>query len=178
MLQNPRTGALKYFRWTINTCAINLKAVTVERRTHSRAHLHLPAFLVREGQEICLLTQTENVSKDGFFALVESAFTPGERLRFVLLLSNSSGGSQVSARVAVYGEVRVTRVVTVAGGDRYGIGCQLTKYRVLADAGTITTEALVSSLLGRVASDEFQQNTYDGCQGLARMVRRVLQTNM
>jgi hypothetical protein len=126
-------------------------------------------------------TQTENVSKDGFFALVDSAFTSGERLRFVLLLSNSSGGSQVSARVAVYGEVRVIRVVTVAGGDRYGIGCQLTKYRVLADAGAITTKALVTSLLGRVSSDEFHQNTYDGCQGLDRMVRRVLwvlQTNM
>jgi hypothetical protein len=146
----------------------------VERRTHSRSYLHLPAFLVREGREICLSTETENLSKDGFFALVESAFTPGERLRFVILLSDSSGETQVSARVAVYGEVRVIRVVTVPGGDRYGIGCQLTRYRVLADAGSRTTEALVASLLGRVASDEFQQNTYERRQGFARTVHRVL----
>jgi hypothetical protein len=145
----------------------------VERRTHSRLHLHLPAFLVREGQEICLPTETENLSNDGFFALVESEFAPGERLRFVILLSDSSGGTQDSARVAMYGEVRVIRVVTV-GGDRYGIGCQLTKYRVLADAGGRTTEALVTSLLDRVASDEFRQSTYERRQCFARTVHRVL----
>jgi hypothetical protein len=49
----------------------------------------------------------------------------------------------------------VVSVVTVADGNRHGIGRQLTDYQILADAITRTTEALVTSLLNKkLAIDE------------------------
>jgi hypothetical protein len=99
------------------------------------------------GRPVC--GRNRKMSKDGFLAFVETAFTSGKRLRFVILPSHLSGGTQLSPSVAVYGETQVVSVVTVADGNRHGIGRQLTGYQILADTSTRTTEALVTSLLNR-----------------------------
>jgi hypothetical protein len=95
------------------------------------------------------------MSKDGFLPFVETAFTSGKRLRSVISPSHLSGGTQLSASVAVYGEALVVGVVTAAHGNHHGIGHQLTDYQILADASTRMTEALVTSLLNKqLAIDE------------------------
>jgi hypothetical protein len=88
------------------------------------------------GRPVC--GRNRKHEQDGFLPFVGTAFTSGKRLRFVILPSHLSGGTQLSASVAVYGEALVVSVVTVADGNRHGIGRQRGDYQILADASTRT----------------------------------------
>jgi hypothetical protein len=105
----------------------------------------MPLFLVRSGSPVAIRTETENVTMDGFFCYVQELFSPGERLRFLLLLPAAEKGPQPLKVMYLKGTAEVVHMT--ADGTRCGMGCRLDGYRVLADSALSTTEEILAALI-------------------------------
>ena len=120
--------------------------MATERRNQPRTNLRVPLYLLPEGAEVPIQTETEDLSLEGFYCYTERPFSPGESLKFLMLLPPATKSSLAIGGICLQGCVQVIRL-TVTGDMRYGLGCRLVSYRVLSNSEFLTPENITATLL-------------------------------
>jgi hypothetical protein len=124
-----------------------------ERRSCPRAELRVPLYLLSPGASVPIRTETENVGVDGFFCYSKFFFSPGERVKFLMLLPSAPVESDPSFGIRVGGEAEITRVSVGPVHLNYGVACRLRSYHVLPASDLLPAdEILISMLDSRTAS--------------------------
>lgn len=121
--------------------------MTVERRGNTRTNLCVPVLILPPDASVPIQTQTENVSVDGFLCYTQYFFSPGDRVKVLLLLPPAAAETHSKAGVCIYGEAEITRVTVEPTCTRYGIGCRLSTYRVLPDCDVLAADEMIATLL-------------------------------
>ena len=103
--------------------------MTGDRRKYPRVKLRLPVRLIPSEGLLPTETETEDISRDGFFCFTDQPFEPGLRMRCVLLLPEARSGG--SGQVRLEGTVEVVRITLNEAGRGFGIGCCLHDYRLV-----------------------------------------------
>jgi hypothetical protein len=102
-----------------------------ERRRRARVQVHWPICFVRPGTAESVETVTHDLSSDGFYCLVNTAFVPGETRECTLgvPMHHPDCGDRVRP---VLCRIRVIRVEALGENGFYGVGCQIEDFRFLA----------------------------------------------
>src|SRR3954453_15345988 len=85
-------------------------SMLIERRSCPRTELRVPLYLLPSGASLPVRTETENVGVDGFFCYSKHFFSPGERIKFLLLLPSAPVDSGSGSGIRVAGHAEITRV--------------------------------------------------------------------
>jgi hypothetical protein len=120
--------------------------MTTERRSYGRSNLRVPVFLLPMGSSISIRAETENVSLDGFFCHIGCLFSPGDRLKFLLVLPSAARESQSATGMCVHGEIEIVRVVVGPSNCTYGVGCHLCSYRILPESDLLNLDELLATV--------------------------------
>lgn len=120
--------------------------MTTERRSYGRTNLRVPVFLLPMGSSVSIRTETENVGVEGFFCYVRCLFSPGDRLKFLMVLPSAARESQSATGMCVHGEIEVVRVVVGPSHSTYGIGCRLCSYRILPESDLLNLDELLATV--------------------------------
>jgi hypothetical protein len=118
-----------------------------DRRGHTRVSLRLPLILISSATSSTIRSETEDVSMHGFFFRSTQMLSPGERLKFMLLLPGVAGALQPVRAMYLKGEVEVVRVTAFAGDSAFGIGCRMSHYRVFMNSDLLTGDELLAALI-------------------------------
>lgn len=105
--------------------------VVRERRRRARVQVHWPICFLRPGTTENLETVTHDLSSDGFYCLVNTAFVPGEIRECTLGVPMHQSNSGDRAR-PVLCRVRVIRVEALGEDGFYGVGCRIEDFRFLS----------------------------------------------
>jgi hypothetical protein len=124
----------------------------IERRSCPRAELRVPLYLLPSGSSVPIRTETENVGVDGFFCYSRFFFSPGERVKFLLLLPSAPVESESSFGIRVSGEAEITRVSVGPVHLNYGVACKLHSYHVLPASDLLPIEEILVTMLGSEAN--------------------------
>ena len=124
----------------------------IERRSCPRAELRVPLYLLPSGSTVPIRTETENVGVDGFFCYSRFFFSPGEYIKFVLLLPSAPVDPDSSFGIRVGGEAEVTRVSVGPIHLNYGVACRLRSYHVLPASDLLAIDEILSTMLGSGAA--------------------------
>ena len=111
-----------------------------ERRGQPRSDLRVPLLLLAHGWSVPTRTETQNVSKEGFFCHTRQAFAPGEMLRFLLLLPSTATVSESAKGTGLQGTAEVIRVLAHAADGDFSIACRLSGYRVITNIDLASEE--------------------------------------
>jgi hypothetical protein len=120
--------------------------MTTERRSYARTNLRVPVCLLPMGSSVSIRTETENVGVDGFFCYTRCLFSPGDRLKFLLVLPTAARESQSATRMCVHGEIEIARVALGRSHCMYGIGCRLCSYRILPESDLLNLDELLATV--------------------------------
>lgn len=96
----------------------------------------------------------------GLFCYSADLFAPGERLRFLLLLTPNVRDPAMSKPVYLDGVMEVQHVTAGASPLGFGLGCLLKNYRVLPDADLHTLDDIYAVLLKPCRFDECVQSEF------------------
>jgi hypothetical protein len=108
--------------------------MSIERRTHARSNLHIPAFLFPIGCAAPIRTETENISSDAFFCYCDYPFSPGDQIRFLLLLPDAHNPlSKANASIYLCGAAEVIRISVATDPSSCGVALRIHSYRVFPD---------------------------------------------
>lgn len=102
-------------------------AVPVERRKDARLELRVPVVLFGAACENPVLSETVNISKNGFYCATKEPFAPGDRLR--CLLSISAPCDSTESELCLDAEIEVMRVLVDTSG--FGLGCRIGEYHIV-----------------------------------------------
>ena len=119
----------------------------IDLRSHTRVNLRLPVFLISRASSSTIPSETENVSRDGFFFRSAQMFSPGDCLEFLLVLPGVAGALQPARAMYLKGSVEIVRITAFAGGSEFGIGCRMTGYRVVMNSDLLTSDEILATLL-------------------------------
>ena len=102
----------------------------VERRSSPRAALHWTLYLTWNGATHPFRTETRDISKDGFYCLVDQPIRPGEQIECDIVVPTHS--SQYPDDV-VYLRCRAqaVRVEKIGAGSEFGLACRIEEYRII-----------------------------------------------
>lgn len=120
----------------------------IERRSCPRAELRVPLYLLPSGSSVPIRTETENVGVDGFFCYSRHFFSPGERVKFLLLLPSAPGDAASTLGIQVGGEAEITRVSVGPLHLNYGVACRLRSYHVLPSSTLLPVDEILSTMTG------------------------------
>jgi len=123
----------------------------IERRSCPRTELRVPLYLRPSGASTPIRTETENVGVDGFFCYSKHFFSPGEQIKFLLLLPSAPLDSASSSGIRVGGEAEVTRVSVGPVPLNYGIAFRLWSYHVLPASDLLSADEVLSNIPGPTA---------------------------
>lgn len=98
-----------------------------DRRRRYRACVRWPVQFHMPAASSLLVTETQNLSSDGFYCRLDAAFAPGEILDCTLQVP-AHRPQAPEATLAVECKVRVVRVDEPDGRGLYGIGCRIEDY--------------------------------------------------
>jgi hypothetical protein len=118
--------------------------VVRERRRRSRVRVHWPICFIRPGTTEIVETVTHDLSSDGFYCLVNTAFLPGEIMECTLGVPMHHPHSGDRAR-PVRCRVRVIRVEALGEDGFYGVGCQIEDYRFISSGNSDNSLASVKT---------------------------------
>ncbi|MFL6446637.1 MAG: hypothetical protein ACJ746_02970 [Bryobacteraceae bacterium] len=119
----------------------------IERRGFPRAELRVPLYLLPVGSSLPIRTETENVGVDGFFCYSRFFFSPGERLKFLMLLPSAPVEGESGCGIRVGGEAEVTRVSVGPVHQNYGVACRLRSYHILPASNLLPSEEILVGML-------------------------------
>lgn len=111
-----------------------------ERRGQPRSNLRVPLLLLAQGWSVPTRTETQNLSKEGFFCHTPQVFAPGERLKFLLVLPTAATVSEFARGTGLQGTAEVIRVLARAADGDFSIACRLSGYRVVTDIDLASEE--------------------------------------
>ena len=102
----------------------------MERRSRERADVHWQVRLIRDAHQEPVVTDTENLSPDGFYCLSSELFVPGEYLEcHILVPTHARRTSEVFLNLQCLAQV--VRVEPPLSGQKCGLACRIEAYRVL-----------------------------------------------
>src|SRR3954453_12707224 len=114
----------------------------IERRSCSRTELRVPLYLLPFGASVPVRTETENVGVDGFFCYSKHFFSPGERVKFLLVLPSAPLDSAPATGIQIGGEAEITRVSVGPMPVNYGVACRLQSYHILPASDLLSIDAI------------------------------------
>jgi hypothetical protein len=108
----------------------------IERRRSPRAALHWTLYLMGNGARHPLRTETRDISRDGFYCLLDQPLSPGERIRcdIVVPTHNAQDPDDV---VYLRCSAQALRVEKLGAGTKYGIACRIEDYYVVHGARNV-----------------------------------------
>jgi hypothetical protein len=103
---------------------------SLERRGSPRAALHWTVYLTWSGTGHPLRTETSDISKDGFYCLLDQPIRPGERIQcdIVLPTHHSEDPDDV---VCLRCRAQAVRVEKIGTGAEFGLACRIEDYRII-----------------------------------------------
>ena len=104
-----------------------------QRRRSPRATLHWTLYLMWNGAGHPLRTVTRDISKDGFYCLLDQPIRPGERIQcdIVVPTQNSQDPDDV---VYLRCNAQAVRVEKIGAGAEFGLACRIEDYRIIHGA--------------------------------------------
>jgi hypothetical protein len=105
--------------------------VVRERRRRTRVRVHWPICFIRLGKTGIVETVTHDLSSDGFYCLVNTAFVPGEIRECTLSVPVHHPNRGDRAR-PVLCRVRVIRVGALGADGFCGVGCRIEDYHFIS----------------------------------------------
>ena len=105
---------------------------SVERRRSPRATLHWTLYLRCSGGVSPVRTEAINISRDGFYCLLNHPIRPGERIQCDIVVpthSSQDPGDVVYLRCSA----QAVRVEKVRTGAEFGLACRVDNYCILRD---------------------------------------------
>jgi hypothetical protein len=104
-------------------------ALTERRRSH-RASLHWTVYLACDGLTHPVCTKTRDISRDGFYCLLNHQVRPGDRIECDLVVPTHN--SRRPGDVAYLRcRARIVRVERAGSGAGFGLGCRIEDYYVI-----------------------------------------------
>ena len=103
---------------------------SIERRRTKRAQLHWTIYVVAGGSTHPFRTETRDISRDGFYCVLDRPVTPGHQIQCdIVVPTYKSLPSGVVVRLRC--DAEVVRVEQIHGSGRYGIGCTIKDYQLV-----------------------------------------------
>jgi len=99
----------------------------VERRRSPRAALHWTLYLICNSARHPLRTETQDISSDGFYCLVDQPITPGEQIKCDIVVPTHSladADDVVYLRCAAL----AVRVEKIGDEAEFGLACRIEDY--------------------------------------------------
>lgn len=123
--RDPSTDAMEFIQAGWDT--------GVQRRRSPRATLHWTLYLMWNGAGHPLRTETRDISKDGFYCLLDQPVRPGERIQcdIVVPTHNAQDPDDV---VYLRCRAQAVRVEKVGAGAQFGLACRIEDYRIIHGA--------------------------------------------
>ena len=102
----------------------------IERRRSPRATLHWAVYLMCNGARHPLRTVARDISRDGFYCLLDQSIRPGERIQceIVVPTHNSQDPDDV---VYLRCNAQAVRVEKIGAGAEFGLACRIEDYCVI-----------------------------------------------
>lgn len=102
----------------------------IERRRSPRAPLHWTMYLMCIGARHPLRTETRDLSRDGFYCLLDHPIRPGERIQceIVVPTHNSQDPDDI---VYLRCRAQAVRVEKIEAGAEFGLACRIEDYCVI-----------------------------------------------
>lgn len=102
----------------------------IERRRSPRAALRWKLYLTGNGTRHPLRSETRDISRDGFYCLLDQPLRPGERIRcdIVVPTHNAQNPNDV---VYLRCTAQALRVEKIGAGAEFGIACRIEDYSVI-----------------------------------------------
>ena len=88
--------------------------------------------MARDGRTHPQRTETKNLSRDGFYCLLNEPLIVGEHFDCDIVVPTHA--PVASSAMFLRCRVQVMRVEKVDSGDRYGLACRIEEYRVIHKA--------------------------------------------
>jgi len=101
-----------------------------ERRRRSRLRLACPVVLCRPGQRFRTVTQTEDISCEGFFCFTKTPFSLNEQLECELTIPLPEQRPDAGSNMVLYCRAEVVRLVSDSDRSPVAIACHLSDYRI------------------------------------------------
>ena len=110
--------------------AARSSAAQSERRKHSRIELHWRVTLLVLPETGAIEAETRNLSSGGFYCCSPISFVPGEQMVCILNVpTHDPERRECMAQVEC--QVRIVRVDPPNDEELYGLGCEISDYRLL-----------------------------------------------
>ena len=103
---------------------------TVERRRSPRATLHWTLYLTCAATKRPLRTEAQNISRDGFYCLLDQPITPGERIKCDIVVPTHSSQDPDDV-VYLRCSAEAVRVEKTGAGEEFGLACWIENYCVI-----------------------------------------------
>jgi hypothetical protein len=101
-----------------------------ERRKTRRAALHWTVYVVCARSTHSFRTETRDISRDGFYCVIDRPVTPGERIECdIAVPTHSSFG--VGAAAYLRCRAQVVRVEQTETSGHFGVACTIEDYRLV-----------------------------------------------
>ena len=102
----------------------------IERRRSPRVALRWTLYLLGNGTRHPLRTETRDISRDGFYCVLDQPLRPGERIRcdIVVPTHNAQNPEEV---VYLRCSAQALRVEKLGAGAKFGIACRIEDYCVI-----------------------------------------------
>ena len=101
-----------------------------ERRRSPRANLHWTLYLRPDGARDPLRTEARDISKDGFYCILDQPLRPGERIRCDIVVPTHSA-QDPDGVVYLRSSAQVVRVEQIGAGQEFGLACRIENYCVV-----------------------------------------------
>jgi len=106
----------------------------VERRKSPRVALHWTLYLTLNSNGYPLRTETRDISKDGFYCLLDRAATPGARIKCDIVMPAHTS-QDPDETVYLRCDAQAVRVEKIGSGEEFGLACRIEDYRIVHARG-------------------------------------------
>ena len=102
----------------------------IERRRSPRATLHWTLYLTCDGTRHPLRTEARDISRDGFYCLLDQPIKPGERIKCDIVVPTHSSQDPEDV-VYLRCNAQAMRVEKIETGAEFGLACRIEDYFVI-----------------------------------------------
>lgn len=104
-----------------------------ERRSNPRVPLHLTVYVACTDSGLRLRTSTRDISKDGFYCLLDQPVRPGELIECDIVVPTHRP-QQPDDVVYLRCRAQAVRVEKIGAGLKFGLACRIEDYSVVRGA--------------------------------------------
>lgn len=102
----------------------------IERRRSPRATLRWTLYLRCDGARHPLRTEARDISRDGFYCLLDQPIRPGERIKCDIVVPTHSSQDPDDV-VYLRCSAQAVRVEQIGAGGEFGLACRIEDYCVI-----------------------------------------------